>query len=176
MRTRPIPGSGRLSAYGGRRLDSYAGETPVLDLRTYLSGGLAAAGVLFGISGRVVRRFTIDMAGQWSGNRGTLEEHYRYEDGTTSERVWNLEFADDRHFAASAPDVEGRATGAQCGNAAVLRYALRVPRSGSDIVVGMSDWFYLVDDGTLINRARMSKYGLKVGELVATFRRHDRSR
>jgi len=33
----------------------------------------------------------------------------------------------------------------------------------------MEDWFYLMDDGRLINRARMSKFGLKVGELFVSF-------
>ncbi len=40
------------------------------------------------------------------------------------------------------------------------------------IIVSMEDWFSLVGDGTLINRARISKFGIKVGELVAWFRKH----
>jgi hypothetical protein len=35
----------------------------------------------------------------------------------------------------------------------------------------MEDWFYLQDDGTLINRTKMRKFGLTVGELVIAFRK-----
>ena len=171
MKSRHLPGSGLLFDLGSQSLDAYAAETPVLDLRDYLSGPLSASGVFFGLSGRVERRFTVDMVGRWSGNRGTLDERFRYSGGETGDRRWNLVFADDGTFSATAEDVEGTATGAQRGNAAAMRYRLRVPRAKGGIVVGMEDWFYLMEDGTLINKARMSKFGLKVGELVVLFRR-----
>lgn len=37
----------------------------------------------------------------------------------------------------------------------------------------MEDWFYLLADGTLVNRARMSKFGLPVGQLFVTFRKEE---
>ena len=171
MKTRPIPGSGLLFELGSQRVDDYADETPILDLREYLKGSLSASGVFFGLSGRAERRFTVEMRGSWSGNRGTLDERFHYGDGETGDRRWNLIFANDGTFSATAHDVEGRATGVQRGNAAAMRYRLRVRRATGEIVVGMEDWFYLMDDGTLINRARMSKFGLKVGELVVSFRK-----
>ena len=173
MRTRSFPGSGLLFDLGAQGVDDYARETPVLDLRDYLNGPLTASGVFFGLSGKAERRFTIDMAGRWSGNEGRLDERFRYDDGDTGHRRWNLAFRDDGTFTATAHDVEGTARGAQRGNAAAMRYRLRVPRTKGEIVVGMEDWFYLMDDGTLINRARMSKFGLKVGELFVSFRKRD---
>ncbi len=170
MKTRHIPGSGLLFEFGSQRLESYATERPILDLRGYLSGPVTASGIFSGISGRVERRFTIDLAGRWSGNRGMVEERFRYDDGTGGERVWRLVFSNDRNFTATAHDLEGEATGAQSGNAAVMRYRMLVPRSKGGVIVEMEDWFYLVEDGTLINRARMSRFGLKVGEIVAAFR------
>ena len=171
MKTKHFPGSGLLFDLGSQSIDAYAAGTPVLDLRDYLNGPLTAAGVFFGLSGRVERRFTVDMLGRWSTNSGTLDERFRYDNGETGDRRWNLAFADDRTFTATARDVEGVAAGAQNGNAAAMRYRLRVSTARREIVVGMEDWFYLMDDGTLINRARMSKFGLKVGELMVSFRR-----
>lgn len=173
MKTRHIPGSGLLFEFGAQGVGDYAAGTPVLDLRRYLNGRLTASGVFFGLSGRVERRFTVDMVGRWSGNRGTLDERFRYDDGEIGDRCWNLMFSDDGTFIATAHDVEDVASGAQNGNAAAMRYRLRVPRAKGEIVVGMEDWFYLMADGTLINRARMSKFGLKVGELVVSFRQRD---
>ncbi len=170
---RHFPGSGFLFDLGSQNLEDYAGKTPVLDLRDYLSGPLSACGVFFGLSGRVERRFTVDMVGRWSGGKGTLDERFRFDNGETDERCWNLAFADDTAFTATAHDVEGAATGVQGGNAAAMRYRLRIPRAKGEIIVGMEDWFYLMNDGTLINRARMSKFGLKVGELLVSFRKRD---
>jgi hypothetical protein len=67
--------------------------------------------------------------------------------------------------------VVGTAAGQQRGNAARMRYRLRVPRGEGQIVVSMDDWFYLQEDGTLIGRTRMRKFGLPVGELVVVFRK-----
>lgn len=35
----------------------------------------------------------------------------------------------------------------------------------------MDDWMYLVTEDTLINRTRMSKWGLGVGEVILTIHR-----
>ena len=172
MKTKRVPGprTGFLSRSDG--LDGYAAGTPVLDLRSYLCGTLVASGAFFGLTGRMERRFEIEMVGRWSGNRGTLDERLCYDNGEAVDRRWTLAFADDGTFTATAPDVEGAAPGAQRGHAAVMRYRLRLPRPRGEIVVGMEDRFFLLNDGTLINRARMSKFGLKVGEVIAFFRRH----
>ena len=171
--TRHFPGSGMLFDCGRQTLEAYAGETPALDLRTYFRGRLTAAGVFIGLSGCVERRFVIDVLGTWDGDRGTLTERFRFADGEVTERIWTVGFLNGGAFTATAPDVEGSATGRQCGNAAAMRYRLRIPRTRGAITVTMDDWLYLMDDGTLINRARMAKFGIKVGELVVAFRRDD---
>ncbi len=171
MKTRHFPGSNLLFDFGTQSVEAYAAGEPVLDLREYLSGPLVAAGVFFGLSGRVQRRFVADMVGTWSGNTGTLEERFGFDDGEVGNRCWTMTFAEDGTFVATAPDVVGDASGRQSGNVAAMRYRLRVPLGKGEIVVDMLDWFYLLHDGTLINKARMSKFGLKVGELVVSFRR-----
>ena len=175
MRMRHVPGSGLLFELATQRVDAYARETPPLDLRDYLEGPLTASGVFIGLSGHVQRRFTMEMMGRWSGGHGRIEERFRYDDGETGSRCWEMAVGEDGTLTATASDVLGAAKGAQSGNTAAMRYRLRVPRKAGEIVVGMEDWFYLIDDGTLINRARMSKFGLKVGEIVACFRRGDAS-
>ncbi len=168
---RRIPGSGLLFDLGSESIDAYAGGTPALDLKDYLSGALTASGIFVGLSGCVDRRFVVEMHGNWNGDTGTLDERFRFADGETGDRVWSMRFADNGRFTASAADVVGEAHGLQRGNAATMRYRLRVPRRAGEIVVGMEDWFYLMDDGTLVNRARMTKFGLKVGELATWFRK-----
>jgi hypothetical protein len=160
-----------LAGCGSQALQDYTEETPRLDLREYLDGPLTASGIFFDRAGRADLRFVVDIEGSWDGNTGTLDERFEYSDGRTDERVWTIRFEDDAHFTATAPDVVGEAMGAQSGNAATMTYRLRIPRDGDEIVVSMEDWFYLQQDGTLINRAKMRKFGLTVGELVIAFRK-----
>jgi hypothetical protein len=160
-----------LAGCGSQVLDDYAAETPRLDLREYLNGPLTASGIFFDYAGRADLRFIVDMDGSWNGNTGTLSERFRYSDGQTDERIWTIRFTDDQRFTATAHDVVGEATGGQKGNAAMMKYRLRIPRDGKEVVVSMEDWLYLQEDGTLINRAKMRKFGLSVGELVVTFRK-----
>ncbi len=150
----------------------YAAKTPKLDLRHYLNGPLEAHGVLFDYTGKADLEFYVKMKAHWQGNVGTLEEDFVYSDGRTDRRVWTIRFEDDHHFTATAHDVIGEAKGSQHGNAANMRYTLNAQRAGgSSILLNMDDWLYLMDDKTLINRTKMRKFGLTVGELFITFRK-----
>lgn len=160
-----------LAGCGSQKLDDYATETPKLDLRDYLNGPLTASGIFFDYAGRADLRFVVEMEGSWDGDTGTLAERFRYDDGRTDERIWTIRFDSEDSFTATAHDVVGEAVGGQKGNAAMMRYSLRIPRDDGEIVVSMEDWLYLQEDGTLINRAKMRKFGLPVGELVVAFRK-----
>lgn len=150
----------------------YAAEEPTLDLRTYLNGPLEAHGILFDYTGKPDLRFHVAMTGRWNGNTGTLEEHFTYSDGRKETRTWTITFRDDHHFTGTAADVVGEATGSQYGNSMNMRYTLDATRpNGDTITLSMDDWMYLMDEKTLINRTTMRKFGLKVGELVITFRK-----
>ena len=46
----------------------YAQETPVLDLSRYFNGRMQAHGMFQDRFGKVVKRFTVAVHGQWTGN------------------------------------------------------------------------------------------------------------
>lgn len=163
---------GLIAACSSATTKDYAANSPTLDLRDYLNGPLVAKGILFDYSGKVDLAFHVDITGTWNGNKGTLEEHFRYSDGRTEARTWHIAFTDDHHFTATAADVIGTAQGSQHGNSVNMRYTLNATRpNGERITLSMDDWMYLLDDKTLINRTAMRKYGIKVGELVISFER-----
>ena len=162
-----------LMGCAGPSLERHAGQEPRLDLREYLDGPLTASGMFFDYAGRPSLSFTVDIEGSWDGDEGTLEERFTYDDGRTDERIWSIRFVDENRFVATADDAVGEARGEQRGNAARMTYRLRVPRGDGEIVVSMEDWLYLLEDGTLINRAQMRKFGLPVGELVIAFRKEE---
>ena len=147
----------------------YAAEKPALDLKTYFNGPLVAHGLFTDRSGKVARRFTVQMTGTWQGNQGTLDERFTYSDGKTERRVWTLIDQGNGRWIGRAADVVGDAVGTVAGNALNWRYTLRLPVDGSVYEVQFDDWMYLMDDKVMLNKAQMSKFGIRLGEVTLSF-------
>ena len=161
-----------LSGCSSAKVEDYAANTPVLDLRDYLNGDIDAWGMFIDNSGKADPMFEVQMNASWEGNIGTLREHFLYNDGTTQDRVWTLNFTDDHNFTATAADVVGVAVGTQSGNAANIKYVLSVKtKGGKTYDMSMDDWLYRMNDNLVINRNEMRKFGIKVGELVISFQK-----
>jgi len=147
----------------------YAAEKPVLDLRRYFDGELVAHGLFTDRSGKVVRRFTVQMTGTWQGAQGTLDERFTYSDGKTERRVWRLTDEGGGRFSGRADDVVGVAQGQAAGNALNWRYTLALPVDGKVWEVQFDDWMYQMDERVMLNKARMSKFGVTLGEVTLSF-------
>ena len=145
-------------------------EKPMLDAARYFNGTIDGWGMFQKSSGEVVKRFYVRIDATWTGNEGTLDEHFEYADGTRQQRVWKITKVGDR-YTATADDVVGAAQGQAAGNALNWRYVLALPVDDKVLNVDMDDWMYLIDDQTLLNRTTMSKLGFKVGEVTLAFRK-----
>ena len=161
----------RFASFRAQQPADYAGNGPVFDLRQHLSGPILCEGVIYGPTGRVASRFVADMVGRWDGNTGVLEETFRYDSGAVQERAWTLALANTGDIVATAADVVGKGTGRVEGSAVVLRYRIKLTAEAGGHVLDVTDWMYLMDNGTIMNRSQFSKFGIKVAELVATMRR-----
>ena len=149
----------------------YAANAPQLDIRRHLNGPIACEGVIYGPTGRVASHFVADFHAEWEGNRGVMRERFRYDGGaSTQEREWRLTLSNDGTIRAEADDLVGPGTGRQVGNAVRLSYRIRLPESSGGHVLDTTDWMYLTENGTIVNRSQFRKYGIKVAELVATMR------
>jgi hypothetical protein len=147
----------------------YAQEKPALDLKTYFNGELVAHGLFTDRSGKVARRFTVQMTGTWQGNQGTLDERFTYSDGKTERRVWRLTDQGGGRWLGRADDVLGDAIGIAAGNALNWQYTLKLPVDDKVYEVQFDDWMYLMDDKVMLNKAVMSKYGFRLGEVTLSF-------
>lgn len=160
-----------LGACAGPQIDDYARERPALDLRTYFNGTVDAWGVFTDRSGQVVKRFTVVMDCQWNGDEGVLDEAFTYSDGSTERRVWRLKALGDGRYTGRADDVVGEARGQVRGNAFRWGYTLALPVDGRVWHVDFDDWMYLMDERVMLNKAVMSKWGLRLGEVTLSFTR-----
>ena len=158
-----------LSGCASQSLEGYASEKPVLDLARYFNGKVDAYGIFQDRSGQIVKRFTVEMDCAWTGDQGVLDEAFTYSDGTTQRRIWRLTRHADGRYTGTADDVVGTATGQTRGNAFRWNYTLALPVDGKVYHVDLDDWMYLIDDRVMLNRATMSKFGVRLGEITLSF-------
>ncbi|HMS96339.1 MAG TPA: DUF3833 family protein [Tabrizicola sp.] len=159
----------RLASFQAQQPSDYA-SGPTFDLTRHLNGPMTCEGVIFGPTGRVTSRFVADMTGTWDGTTGTLAEVFRYDSGTVQNRAWKLALGEGGRIIATAADVVGKGTGRVAGSGALLRYRIRLAPEAGGNVLDVTDWMYLLDNGTIMNRSQFRKFGIKVAELVATMR------
>jgi len=149
--------------------DDY-GQGPDFDIRNVLNGPLLCDGIIYGPTGRVSSRFVARFEAEWNGNEGIMREHFSYDSGTTQDREWRLSVDPDGRIAAYAEDLVGPGSGRQNGSGVQLTYTIRLPESAGGHTLKVTDWMYLLENGTIMNRSQFRKFGFKVGELVAAMR------
>lgn len=159
--------------FRSQRGQTYVGTGPAFDIRDRLNGTLVSEGMIFGPRGHMVSRFVAEMRGQWDGNSGSLAEDFSYANGGFQQRKWYLTYQGDGTFTATADDIIGTGQGEQMGATVRLTYRIRLPEDAGGHVLDVTDWMYLMENGTILNRSEMRKFGIKVAELIATMRPAD---
>ncbi len=158
-----------LAGCASQNLADYAREKPLLDLAQYFNGRIDAHGIFQDRNGKIVKRFTVVMDCRWNGNQGVLDEAFSYSDGSKQRRVWRLTKHADGRYTGTAGDVVGEAVGQTSGNAFRWNYTLNLPVDGKVYEVQFDDWMYLMDERVMLNRATMSKFGVRLGEVTLSF-------
>jgi hypothetical protein len=160
-----------LSGCASHAIEDYAQDKPTLDLRSYFNGKVDAWGIFTDRQGKVVKRFTVDMTCTWQGEEGVLDERFAYSDGTSEQRIWRLTHLGAGRYQGTAGDVVGTASGQTRGNAFRWGYTLALPVSGTVLHVSMDDWMYLMNERVMLNKARMTKWGIHLGDVTLSFTR-----
>ena len=164
-----VAGTASLVGCAGPQVSDYAGQTPALDLAQYFNGTVDAYGMFQDRSGHIVKRFTVVMDCTWQGNQGVLDEAFTYSDGSTGRRVWRLSRHADGRITGTADDVVGEAAGYTAGNTFRWKYTLLQPVDDKVYEVQFDDWMVLINDKIMLNRATMSKFGVRLGEVTLSF-------
>ena len=144
-------------------------QKPRLIIEDYLSGNVKAWGVLQNRSGKVTRQFKADLNGKWDGSQLILDEVFNWTDGEKQTRQWTITKIDEHNYEGTASDVVGKAKGYSYGPAFKFEYVLLVPVKGKNVKITFDDWIFMQDERVAINRATMTKFGIKVAELTVMF-------
>jgi len=149
--------------------EDFKDQKPRLIIEEYLSGNVKAWGILQNRSGKVTRQFSADLNGSWDGKQLILDEKFNWSDGEIQTRQWIINKIDDHNYEGTAGDVVGTAKGYSYGPAFKFEYVLLVPVKGKEMKITFDDWIFKQDDRVAINRATMTKFGIKVAELTVMF-------
>lgn len=147
----------------------FAQGQPPLVLEDYFAGRTKAYGLFEDRFGTVRRQFTVDIAGTWDGRTLVLDEFFRYDDGETERRTWTIDKLADGRYAGRAGDVVGTAQGKSAGNALNWRYVMDLKVGDGTWRVAFDDWMFLQADHVMINRARVNKWGIELGQVTLFF-------
>ncbi len=163
-----------LSACSGVDIKDYSGQQPKFDLFDYFAGETRGWGMVQNRSGEVTRQFVVDIQGELtSRSQLVLTEDFSWDDGEQSQRIWTIGQDSQHQFSGTAADVVGQAAGQAYGNALNWTYQLDVPLSDKTVRLTFDDWMFLQPDQILINRAKMTKFGIRVGEVTIVFSKNN---
>ena len=149
--------------------EDFKNQKPRLIIEEYLSGSVKAWGILQNRSGKVTRQFSADLDGKWDGKQLILDEKFVWNDGEIQNRQWTINKIDEHNYEGTAGDVVGTAKGFSYGPAFKFEYVLLVPVKGREMKITFDDWIFKQDERVAINRATMTKFGIKVAELTVMF-------
>lgn len=143
---------------------------PSLEPERYFARRLDAYGVFVDRFGTIRRQFEVTVIGQRTDAGFVLDESFIYDDGETEDRRWEITALGDGRYEGRCADVVGVARGVCTANMLSWRYKFRLAMYGRKVTVGFDDVMVLQAGDILVNRATVSKAGLRLGEVLLSFR------
>lgn len=141
----------------------------MFDPCAYFDGRFKASGMFIDRKGIIRRRFDVNITATPQDNGFILDEDFLYDDGETETRQWIVTKNGNHQFTGVAGGVIGEARGYIDGNALIWRYKFALPVGRRLITIRFDDVMVLQADGILINRARLTKWGIWVGDVLISF-------
>lgn len=154
-----------LSACSSVTVDHYQDTNPPVALEEFFSGPIKGWGVVQDPKGRVLQRFDVVMEGRWEGDTGILDEQFVYYDGRRQHRIWTITRHADGTYSGAADDIIGKASGRAAGSAIQWKYVMDLPVGGRTYRVTFDDWMFRMNDGVIVNRSYIRKFGITFAEL-----------
>ncbi|MBN2873145.1 MAG: DUF3833 domain-containing protein [Halothiobacillaceae bacterium] len=162
-----------LTGCSSMKLEQFRDTEPAFNLTDYFQGTTWAHGIFQSRGGEIKRQFRVVIDGYWDDEEFVLEERFTYADGETDERTWRITPTGDGEYVGRAGDIVGTARGREVGQALNWNYVLQLPYGDSTLDVRFDDWMIRQSENVMINRATVSKFGIRVGEVTLFFTKSD---
>ena len=162
-----------ISGCSTMKISDFQNTTPEFVLEEYFVGRTVAYGVFENRSGKVVSQFKVDIEGTFDGETLTLDEDFVYSDGKVDKRIWKVKVLPNGRYEGTTDGVVGIARGERAGNAFNWVYVFDLPVDDTTYRLKFNDWMFLQEDGVMINRAHVTKWGFDVGSVTLSFYKKD---
>ena len=144
-----------------------APTAPPLALQAFFPGRTRGDGVFTNSWTGSERRFRVVIDGTWDGRVLTLVEDFDYADGEKDRKTWRLQRQGPGAFTGTREDVVARARVWTEDRRVRLEYAVKL----GGWTVDFADILALRADGTVLNRAIVAKWGLRIGRVELVLRK-----
>ena len=160
---------------GTRSIAIYEAERPSFNLESFFNGKCRGWGIVLNRNNDVVKRFKVNVEGYFTADKSSGKLVRNFSGRMAREkRVWNLKKTEITNGGGTSDGVIGTAHGVASGNALKWSYRYNLILEDSflnKLSVDFDDWMFLVEDNVLMNRAVFSKFGLKLGTVIITFKK-----
>ena len=146
------------------------GTGPALDPVRFFTGTVRSWGVIEDRRGQPTQIVTTDCQGEAEGPDG-LHMLQRLHVGTdeVTTRDWHMRRVGPGRYEAIANDLVGTARGEAAGRAFHWQWVLALEPGNPVKNVTMDQWWYLMDDGSMLNRTTIRKLGVILAEVTEHF-------
>ena len=147
-------------------------QTSQLCLEDYFTGRTRAWGMFEDRFGTLRRQFEVEAEGTWDGQTLTLVEDFDYKDGETERRTWRIEKIGESSYRSQADGMIGQAEGRVSDNTLGWHYTFSLALGDKTWRVRLDDWIVRLSDDVLVYRSKVSKFGIRLGQVTMIFLRH----
>ena len=149
---------------------AFAGAGPSLDPVRFFTGPVRSWGVMEDRSGQPTAIVTTECRGVAEGGDGLhMVQVLHVGTDPAATRDWHMRRTGPGRFEATANDVVGTAQGEAAGRAFHWQWTLALQPGNPVKNVTMDQWWYLLDDGSMLNRTTVRKLGVIVAEVTEHF-------
>jgi hypothetical protein len=142
---------------------------PAIDPIRFFTGHVRSWGVLENRSGQPTGVVTTDCMGEGDGDTLDMTQRLSIGQDAPVTRIWRMRRAGPNRFEATANDMVGTAIGEAAGRAFHWTWTLSTSPGNRLKDVSMDQWWYLLDDGSLLNRTTVRKVGVILIEVSEHF-------
>ena len=152
-------------------VSGFAGMPPAFDPVRFFTGHVRSWGVIEDRSGQPTSPVVTDCTGEADGPDG-LHMTQRLTIGTDAPvtREWRMRRTGPGRFEATANDMVGTATGTASGRVFHWEWTLALEPGNAIKNVTMEQWWYLQEDGSMLNRTMVKKFGIIAAEVTEVFK------
>jgi hypothetical protein len=152
--------------------DIFAGGGPSFDPISFYTGRTHSWGVEEDRSGAPEGVITTDCVGEAEGSDGLhMVQHLTMPDGAKQTRDWHMRRVGPHRYEATANDMVGTASGESQGRNFHWTWTLATKPGNALYNVTLEQWMYLMDDGAMVNRTIIRKFGVVIAEVTEQFDR-----